>query len=110
MYKTTNYSKQFETKYLEAKVTFRKYSNYTKKYKSNARFRRIAELFKYKLNDFWKQVNIMKKVKRMINVPIDELRKYYYDLFNKHNVDNQTIDDENGNKINEVLKGHERKR
>jgi len=110
MYKSTNFSKQFETKYLEAKVTFRRYSNYTKKYKSNARFRRIAELFKYKLNDFWKQVNIMKKVKRMINIPIDELRKYYYDLFNKHNVDDQKIDDENESKINEILKEHERKR
>jgi hypothetical protein len=110
VYKASNFSEQYEKQYNEAKTVFRRYSNYSKKYKSNARFRKLSELFKYKLNDFWKHVNIMKKVKRLINVPIEELRNYYYELFNKHNVDDPAKDDENENKVKEMLKKHAEKR
>jgi hypothetical protein len=43
-YKETNYSEQHKSEYDEAKRNFRKYFDYSKKCKSNKRFRKLCEL------------------------------------------------------------------
>lgn len=52
----------------------------------------------------------MRKIKKLINVPIEELEKYYHDLFNKHNNDDPEHDDVNQAEMNKLIEEQVKKR
>ena len=56
------------------------------------KFKRLNELFKSNVNGFWREIKKIRKIKQLINIPIEQIKKQYTTLFNSSNFPDEKRD------------------
>jgi len=90
--------------YYSLKKSLRQLQRYADKNKANQRFKELNDLFKTDKNGFWRDVKKMNRIKQLINVPIEQIKNIYTNLFNTSNIPDERRDEEDENKLDELIK------
>ncbi len=104
MYKDSGYDPKLKTAYTEAKRLFRCRKRYNILLKRNKNIRKLDDLFQLNREDFWRRIKTSQLVKQTIDMPLDEAKSQYEELFNvsfPHNVDKEKIKIELNQMLNE---------
>jgi len=103
LYRDSNWQENLRKPYLIAKNEFKCYKKYAEKEKANKKFRKLNEFFKSDINGFWREVKKMRMVKQLINVPIDEIKKQYKNLFNNSNFPDSKRDEDEKRELEKLI-------
>lgn len=96
--------------WLNAKREFKHYKTYFEKEKANKKFRQLNCFFKSDINGFWREVKKMRMIKRIINIPLNEIREQYSKLFNNSNFPDETRDRVEKEKLDRLINEYKNKR
>lgn len=91
-YRESNWNDRLRKPYEIAKKEFLLYKKFIERETANKRFKRLDDLFNADVNAFWKEIKNMQKIKQMINVPLQQIRLHYDQLFNTSNIPNAERD------------------
>lgn len=104
-YKDSGYDPKFKQPYLEAKRLFRCRKRYNIRIKRDKNLKKLDELFKCDHQTFWKRIKSAQRVKQTIDMPLDQAKNEYEELFTSsfpHNANREKIKEELNEMINDV--------
>ncbi len=81
-YKYSGYQQNLKEPYREAKRLFRCRKRYNILLKRNKNIKKLDDLFKLDRDSFWKKIKSSQRIKQIIDMPLEEAKKEYEELFN----------------------------
>jgi hypothetical protein len=76
---------------------------FSERQKASKRFQQLNDFFKSDVNGFWREVKKMRRIKQLINIPIDKIKKQYKDLFNSSNFPDPQRDKEEEEELKKLI-------